>query len=284
MAPGAKHEDLIYVTNANNNTVSVYSWSRRKLVGMLHGINAPFGVCSDRSGDVWVVGWGKNEIFEYAHAGTKPLTVLPFDDPDANLTDCSVDPTTGDLAVTNWGYNWLKGYVLIYPHAGGKPKYYTGPGLWFYYGCTYDDKGNLFADGWQAYVDDVFSLDELKRGASKFRRLELIPTIYPTLIGGVRWDGRYLAVGDMGDLYLYGVDGGTADVRGYVPLTTRWPLGLFSIVTIDGARRVVGPDTAGNPTAVQSWNYPAGGTPTGTITHALDWPYGAAVSLLNKKS
>ncbi len=114
MAPQAKHDNLVYVSDTAANAVSVYAWKTHKLVGMLGGINQPFGLCSDQSGNVWIISWGKNQISEYAHAGTKPLKTLAVQDPDANLYDCSVDPTTGDLAVTNWGYVWYKGDILIY--------------------------------------------------------------------------------------------------------------------------------------------------------------------------
>jgi hypothetical protein len=280
MLPAAKHEDLVYVTNDINNTVTVYSWLGHRLVGMLTGINQPYGACSDQSGNVWIVGWGKNQLFEYAHGGTTPLAILTVHDPQANLNDCSVDPTTGNLAVTNWGNNWDKGYVLIYAHATGTPKVYTGPGLWFYYGCAYDDKGNLFSDGWQAYVQDIFSLSELRKGGDTFTRLELFPTISPPLIGGIRWDGKYVAVGNLGDLYQYQVTGNHAAIVGFTPLTTHWPVGFFWIETFaNGKQVIIAPDAAGNPDAVQFWKYPEGGTPSATIDEDLYEPLGVTFSV-----
>ncbi len=283
MSPEAKHEDLVYVTNTLSNNVSVYAWMGHKLVGVLAGINAPYGLCSDKNGDVWVVGWGWNQLREYAHAGTKPLKVLRVDDPNADLYDCSVDPLTGNLAVTNWGYNWYQGYTLIYPHASGTPKSYNGERIWFFYGCSYDDKGNLFVDGWDAYVFDVFSLAELPRGATSFHRILLLPSIDPTILGGVQWDGKYVAIGNMGSVVEYSVRGRFATLKGYTPLTPHWPLGDFWIRTFaNGEREIVAPDRAGGPYAFQYWKYPAGGNALGTVTASLSGPFGTTVSLAKR--
>lgn len=278
MDPQAKHDNLVYVSDTLGNDVSVYAWGTHKLVGMLAGINQPFGLCADKSGNVWVVAWGKNQILEYAHAGTKPLQILEAWNWQAHLYDCSVDPTTGNLAVTNWGNGWDKGDVLIYTDGWGKPKAYSGYGLWFYYGCAYDDKGNLFSDGWDAYVNDVFSLAELPKGAREFTRLTVLPSINPELLEGIQWDGEHVAIGDSGYLYQYKIQGKYAFGVGLTFLTFRWPVGMFWITSLDGKRTVVAPDFAGNPNAIQYWNYPAGGEPTATTSAALDAPFGVTVS------
>ena len=278
MAPQAKHDNLVYVSDTAANAVSVYAWKTHKLVGMLGGINQPFGLCSDQSGDVWIISWGKNQISEYAHAGTKLLKTLAVRDPDANLYDCSVDPTTGNLAVTNWGYVWYKGDVLIFTHATGNAKAYTGPGLWYYYSCSYDNKGNLFADGWDAYLDDVFALAELPKGGGTFTSISLLPNFNPPLIGGIRWDGKYVAIADLGWVYKYSVAGNYAYGKGWVPLTSRWPVGLFWIGSVEGEQKILAPDHGDDRVAVQYWSYPAGGTPTATITGHLNEPFGVTVS------
>lgn len=278
MAPGAKHEDLVYVSEALSNKVTVYAVATHKLVGVLAGINQPFGLCADPGGNVWIVAWGKNQIFKYAHAGTKPLKVLTVPGPEKNLYGCAVDPTTGNLAVTNWGYDWDAGNVFIFTHATGKAKAYSGYGIWFYYGCTYDDKGNLFADGRDAYVSDVFSLAELRKGRSVFTRITLLPAIAPVLVEGVQWDGEYVAIGDSGSLLEYQVQGKYAYGKRRTFLTVHWPVGMFWIGNLAGTRKVVAPDYAGSPNLVQYWKYPAGGVPTATIDVGLDSPFGVTVS------
>ncbi|MGB8908573.1 MAG: hypothetical protein WCC84_07465 [Candidatus Cybelea sp.] len=278
MAPEAKHEDLIYVTNTYANSVGVYAYKSRKLVGTLAHINEPFGTCSDTSGNVWIVGWGKNQIFKFPHAGTKSLKVLSVDE-DEDLYDCSVDPTTGNLAITNWGYNWLKGDVLIFRNGSGEPDEVSGPNIWFYYGCTYDEKGNLYADGWDAYLGNVFSLGELPKGGKRFNNIVMPPLFKPPYLGGIRWDGKYVAIGNTGSLWEYKVTGNQATFAGFTPLTSQWPMGLFWIRTFGtGERSVIAPDHAGDPLAVQYWHYPAGGNPMGTITRGLSTPFGVTFS------
>ncbi len=280
MDPEAKHDDLVYVSDTASNAVWVYGWRTHKLVGTLWGIERPWGLCADQSGNVWIIGWKRSQLWEYAHAGIKPLQILTVRDPEASLIDCSVDPTTGNLAVTNWGYDWYKGYVLIYPHGWGTPTIYTGPRLWYYYACTYDDRGNLFADGWDAYLGDTFALGELHKNGTTFKNITFLPNPNPVLIGGIRWDGQYVAIADSGYIFKYAVRGHYADYRGFISLTAHWPpMGMFWITNLGGKEQIVAPDYAGGRVAVQYWNYPAGGKPTATITGHLDEPWGATVSL-----
>ena len=167
MAPEAKHESLLYVSNEVSNSVTVYDFSTGKMVGMLTGINQPYGLCSDSLGNVWVVGWGKNQLIEYAHGTIKPLRALHVSGWQISLIACSVDPTTGNLAVTNYGPDyWYHGNVLVFPNGSGNPKSYDVEGLWFYYGCSYDEKGNLWIDGWNAYLNYNVALGLLPQCAN----------------------------------------------------------------------------------------------------------------------
>jgi hypothetical protein len=278
MASEARGEDLIYASNASSNTVTVYTFWGHKLVGELTDVKQPWGLCSDTRGDVWVVGWGKNQLVEYAHGGTKPLKILQVTDPHADLYDCAVDPTTGNLAVTNWGWGWLEGYLMIYPHASGSAKIYQGWNLWYYYGCTYDDKGNLYADGWDAYLGDVLALGKLRKGGSTLENISLLPALKPPILGGIQWDGQHVVIGDWKFAAAISVKGSYGYVDGYTPLTDHWPVGFFWIVTLGGKQAILAPDSAGHPDAVQAWEYPAGGKPTATITDDLDGAFGVTVS------
>src|SRR5579871_6367789 len=99
MAPGLAKRDLLYLTDDGNGNVYVYSFPEAKLKGTLTGLNVPTGECVDKAGDVWIVEEGTNDIVEYAHGGTVPIATLT--DPNNAPEGCSVDPTTGDLAVAN---------------------------------------------------------------------------------------------------------------------------------------------------------------------------------------
>ncbi len=56
---------------------------------------------------------------------------------------------------------------------------------------------------------------------------------------------------------------------------------MFWITSLGGKRMVVAPDFAGNPHAIQYWNYPAGGQPSATTSVPLDGPFGVTVSKAN---
>lgn len=75
---------------------------------------------------------------------------------------CSVDPTTGNLAVAN-GPN-----VAVYPQGQGTPTIYKASDVGAE-DCAYDDSGNLFADG--SYYDDKMA--ELPAGGSSFSDIAL---------------------------------------------------------------------------------------------------------------
>ena len=72
MAAGAKRGTLMYVSNANDGTVSVLSYPRGDLVGTLTGFKEPYGLCSDAAGDVWIVDDETATITEYAHGAASP--------------------------------------------------------------------------------------------------------------------------------------------------------------------------------------------------------------------
>lgn len=95
MAPEAKSEDLLYVSTSGG--VAVYSYPAAVLVGTL-SLLSPAGLCADNAGNVWIT--GNQQIFEYAHGGSQPIATL--DDSGYSSKGCAVDPTTGDLAVTNF--------------------------------------------------------------------------------------------------------------------------------------------------------------------------------------
>ena len=277
MSSQAQRENLLYVSNANNNTVTVYGLTNHKLVGMLSNVYGVYGVCADTSGNVWAVGYDK--VVEYAHAGTKPIRTISA--PNTDLYDCAVDPTTGNLAVTNWGVNnWWQGDVLVYAPGSSYPTAYNAEGVWFYYDCTYDAKGNLYVDGWDSYLNGYVAVGELAKNGKALKKIPMIPTFQPPLIGGVRWDGQYLAILDWESIALYSVKGGYAHLKGFAPLTTAWPIGTFWLVDFgSGKRQIIAPDTAGYNGAVQYWKYPAAGPPIATITQKINGPWGVTVSL-----
>jgi len=149
MLPSAKTGDLLYVSSSDGS-VYVYRYLNRQLVGALSGFIKPLGECVDRSGNVFITAYSSvtetsSSIYEYAHGGSSPIATLS--DP-GHAFGCSIDPSTGNLAVANPydpanPYNVAYGSVAIYQGASGSPAMYY-PSDFGIAMCGYDTKGNLY--------------------------------------------------------------------------------------------------------------------------------------------
>jgi DNA-binding beta-propeller fold protein YncE len=95
-------------------TIDLYSYPQGILEGQITGLSGPGGDCSDKKGNVYVtdVEPSGNEIVEFAHGGTQALRTLSVPS-GSNPYSCAVDPTTGDLAVTNYGNTAGDGASLL---------------------------------------------------------------------------------------------------------------------------------------------------------------------------
>jgi hypothetical protein len=269
METNARPHDLLYVSEFGGNKVSVYSYPQGIREGTLTGVASPAGVCVDKMGDVFVTEFKSAKIREYAHAGTSPISTLH--DANASPVACSVDPTTGNLAVANQvSKDGLAG-VSIYTGARGMPTNYTVNGMYQYYSVAYDDAGNLFVDGINTHK--ALKLAQMPKGGTKFEKLTVNQHI--RVPGNVQWDGTYLALGDRanGTIYRFAIAGnggteiGSAHLVGANDTCQFW---------IQGAR-VVAPSFSDG--VVMFWDYPGGGSPTKTIA-GFDQPFGVAVSHL----
>jgi hypothetical protein len=145
MLPEAKKQPLIYITATGSPLVSVFTFAGR-LVGQLD-VGSPQGECADNAGDVWIANTGASEMVEYAHGGKEPISTL--EDPGQQPAGCSVNTTTGDLAVANIcnAQSCGNGNLVIYPHASGSAKSYFDERIDHYYSCAYDGNGDLLVAG-----------------------------------------------------------------------------------------------------------------------------------------
>lgn len=273
MRPEAKKKSLLYVSNGGAGSVLVYSYPAGKSSGKLKGLHDPAGVCADASGNVWIVESASKTIVEYAHGGTKPKAKLT-DSGALNVLGCSVDPTSGDLAVTDLGNQSGGGGVWIYANAKGTPTQYTSSKIAYAYFAGYDAAGDLFVDGLDA--TSTFQLVELASGSSALRAISLDHTVaFP---GGVQWDGTYLAVGDQtyhgkhqSAVDRFSIAGSSGTLHATIPLEDSCAVLQFAI---SGAS-MVAPDACQND--AKFYAYPGGGTPTKTLG-GFAYPVGAAVS------
>jgi hypothetical protein len=273
MLPEAKSKDLLYVSDNGAGKVYVFTYPKGKLVGTLTGFHDPNGQCRDARGDVFITNSGASEVIEYGHGGSSPIATLS--DPGELPLGCATDPRTGTLAVTNactapscGG----AGDLTIYKNAKGAPKSYTVPGMVYYGYCGYDASGNLFLDGNDS--GSAFEFAELPGGSKKFKKISGLESI--GYAGGVQWDGKYLAVADglehAAAIYQVQISGSKGTIVGTTELNDSLQVLQFWIQ----GKRVIDPDQSADN--VKFYHYPAGGSPTKTITGNFDDPNGAVVS------
>jgi hypothetical protein len=278
MLPEAKSEDLLYVS-VSVDTVNVYSYPEGKREGTLTGFATLGGLCADQTGNVFLADSGDSRVAEYAHGGTSPIRRL--NDPAEMPYGCSVDPVTGNLAVTNYcrendsGCDGAGG-VSIYRSAQGKPMTYTNQGYNLFY-CSYDNASNLFVDGYGMARKAKSEFAELTSDGKAFKNIALDKTIRG--YGGVQWDGKELAVGNgFNVVYRMHVSGSRGISEGSTSLIGGKDVGQF---WIQGSSLVGPSGHVYDHSSVRFWDYPAGGKATKTIG-GLSEAIGVAVSFASK--
>ena len=276
MLPEAQSDDLLYVDAGDGTIVYVFSYPKGKLLGEIKRPNSDMqqGLCSDSDGNVFVNAMNGNNgnTYEYEHGGKKPVADLV--EPYLWVYGCSVDPTTGNLAVAS--VNWLSAasWVAVYSHAKGTPQNYEDPAIINYVFCGYDDKGNLFVDGTGQSGRFVFA--ELPKGSGTFTNITLNQSI--EWGGQVQWDGKHIVVG-AADItpaaaYRFAINGSRGKEIGSTTLAGSASVPQFWIQ----GKVIIGPEAGADELGL--WNYPSG-SPIKTITGVHD-PFGATVSLAKR--
>ena len=285
----SKRPSLLYISNWGTGDVTVYTYlngSGLLLVGTLTGFSLPAGMCTDNMGNVWIVDANTRRLYEYAHGGTKPIeTIQPH---SGYPYSCSVDPTTGNLAVASShpnGKYQAYSVVDVYPKGSktGKP-YSTPHGFKVVDFVAYDGASNLYADATPCFRDNCYydkngppGLYELSNGGTQFGRLTLrgatlyqpaaINWVSPTLLLG---DRNFQNTGTSGAYKVF-VSGAKATVVGTLQFNGTGQTYGFS----RRAGRVVVPDFTGN--IVRIYNL-ADGSVFSTLTTEISSPFSAVVS------
>jgi|HubBroStandDraft_4_1064222.scaffolds.fasta_scaffold05612_3 hypothetical protein len=284
---------LLFVSDAIG-VVWIYKMPSLEIKGILTGFQAINGVCSDGKGSVWVAMSGVEQMWKLAHDGT---IVSILQDTIGTPIGCAVDPTTGNLAVSNVGNNpggtHIGGSLLVYPGAAGVPtEYYCLSCLIAYGFVGYDTRGNLFVDGKNA--SNVFALAELPAGSNGTNQLKALNieggTLYAT--GMVEWDaaGHYLVIGDQlcdnkhaTCVYRAKIVDSTAKITGRTTLLDSKGNPICDMIqgTLDG-NTIAGSDVdngyCGHPSGTDLWPFPAGGPATHHNDIYDSQPIGAAIS------
>ncbi|HEY2554079.1 MAG TPA: hypothetical protein VGI15_02420 [Candidatus Cybelea sp.] len=260
MAPDAKKSDLVYISNFYGSDILVFTYPGGKYVGLISGKFAdPQGLCAAASGNWWVVASGSDEVLEFAHGGTTPLKTLNVS--GGEPAGCTVDPTSGNLAVTILG---TSGVVVFTSGSGSGTT--ISDNLSATYSAAYDDKGDLFADG---FAGSTPSLVELHKGHSKFVSITVSPSLeYP---GALQWYGNYLALsGAPAGIGHFAIHGRKAKEVGVTQIAD---IGGFWIQKPDVAVTDPGAENAA------IYKYPSGGSPIKVLNGPFDLPIGVTVSV-----
>jgi hypothetical protein len=190
---------LLYVADTGGTgNYDIYSYKSQKghLFGTLHpgsfGFSMPTGSCEDTAGNVYIVDAGSGLLWQFPH-GSASGTSVTITNAQSPL-GCSVDPTTGNIAVSNFGNSTMN---IFQGGINGTQLLSTAlePYMW---SPGYDPKGNLFVESEYTQFTSI-ELEELPAGSSTWQVISLPnqacgnPFCFPD---SVQWDGTYLEAGD----------------------------------------------------------------------------------------
>jgi hypothetical protein len=265
--PDAHGRDLLYISNVGYPlSTNIYTYPKTRFVSSLGG--GGFGMCSNAAGDVFIT--GPYGTAEYPHGGATQIAYINA--PYGFTYSCSVDPTTGNLAIYSEG-GGSQGVAVYRPerhhrwHVQHMYRFAVPQHV-----CTYDSAGDLFVAGFTS--SDALSLVELPKGGSTFETITL--DTYVTPQGNIQWDGQYLAIGDFKDtaIHRFAIHGTTGTQVGLLTLSHAQYLYQF---WIQGSI-LIGPDSGKND--IGFWRYPQGGAPL--KLKSVNGGYGVTVSLVRQ--
>lgn len=221
--PDAKRQYLLYASDLSTGTVDIYNYRVQagKLYGQITGFNEPYGQCVDKAKNVYIVDEGTATIYEFAHGGITPINTAV--DLFGYPIGCSVDPTTGNLAVANFtGFSDGSGGIDIFAGGlSGTQQYYTYGGAPLMWPPGYDNGGNLFVEGQNSSSANM--LLELPSGNNQFTPISGVTIGFPGAVQ--RWKTYITATdqeyqgGDTVAVYTLSVSGSAATIVATSQLT-----------------------------------------------------------------
>ncbi len=293
MLPEAKStKELLYISDQSSNHVYVYNYKTRRLLGRLRGFYQPSGQCVDSKGDVWITDSAGEAVVEYAHGAlryTKRIRTIGL------ANSCSVDPTTGSLAVSNIRTPRGESKVEVFDLMGNR-KVYSSDACQAIVQVGYDNQGNLYVSA--TSQESSSYVCELPHGGSQLVTVSISKTIVRP--GGVMWDGKYITFTDT--LYAFDYTAiyqaqpessgleivGQTDFKGcrggLTSITQPFIVGSENTPSNNQqGNAVVGTNVfcgfSGSGYEFSYWAYPAGGDPKHTLFDAPIDPAGQSVSI-----
>jgi hypothetical protein len=284
---------LLFISDHATGDVDIFALPGLKLEGTLTGFHDLGSECSDRSGHVYIVSQALNgTIGEYSRTGS---LLNSYTDPYGSPAACAVNPTNGDLAVTDnisyCGSDCSAGHVLIFSSPSSPPKVVQNPVEDNYDSVGYNPRGVLWEDGSDFNGHVLLS----SCGNKKCKTINLSGgSIYSP--GTVLWDKTHAnwVIFDL-NCNRYGSGSGYGGACSY-PVSAQGVLGpqtmyltdnggqvcdLVQAVIAPGGKSVAGGDydwCGYDHSVVARWGYPSGGNPTKEYIGAE--PVGAAISAM----
>jgi hypothetical protein len=275
MNPGAKGQELLYVSDTERNAVFVYGASSNRLVGTLTQFAEPLGECVDAKNDVWIV--DSNGLTEYAHGGTSPIgSISTYYEFGSHPYSCAIDPTTGDIAISviNRYKGSDSGLVLICTSDTSCVPYEVQTRVHVYF-VSYDKNGNLYADGLKK--DKPIFWMAMRPAGGSFQKFTIKGASISAPGGLVNAEGVFSvgAPGPSGKSVIYQV-AADGTVTGTTQLSRANGCNQFAIRGNVKLTSVTCPNYIGGN--LTKYAYPAGGNPVVTFKGKLKRPFAAVYS------
>ena len=250
--PGLKGP-LLYVSTRNG--VQILTYPQGQLLGTFSANRPAVYLCADpNNGDVFVPQSGV--IQRYAHGSTTVKASLGVPK-NVSVLACSVDPSTGNLAVTCIGGSLKGGGVFVYKNASGQPIVYTVGRLRAVY-PAYDNASDLFVIGYNNH--NRFVLYQLTKGGNRLAPVALNSGY--SVVTKDQWDGAYLTIGvSPAQILQVSVSGSSGSVVNNIQLNNAAG-DLYYWIQDQQIVSASNEVEKNNNIGVGAWDYPAGGDPT----------------------
>jgi hypothetical protein len=271
MEPGAVKNRLLYVSDFSANIVQVYNYpsqgTQNPPAGTLTGFSNPQGMCVDSANNVYIANTGGEDVLQYPYGGTSPTQT--YTDTGEYPVGCSVDPTTGNLAISNiFSPTTGEGAVTICSSPSSCATYVEPGGLLECYFIGYQPNGDLYVDG-IATGTYTFGMAYLPAGSTTWQTASVSGATI-NFPGTVQSNGTQLSVEDQSGaggttLYACNASGASLDCSAGTTVLS----GTTDVVQSFIKRGIKGVTGADNGDKVEStWAYPAGGSgrPNKTFT------------------
>jgi hypothetical protein len=269
MEKNAAKNRLLYVSDYSANIVQVYNYpsqgTQNPPAGTLTRFSNPQGLCVDKSNNVYVSNTGGQNVLVYPYGATSPSTTLG--NPGEYPGDCSVNPDTGDVAVSDiFSPTTGQGAVTIFPAGSTSGTVYVEPGgILECYFVGYMPNGDLYVDGINS---SGFGMAYLPSGSTTWQPVSFTGLVnFP---GALQTDNTNLTVADQSGsggtaIYQCSASGATVDCN----LGSTVLGGTTDVVQPFIKRGIKGVTGVDSPSKTEStWAYPAGGAmrPNKTFT------------------